>query len=110
MAEHLSIDRVTFFNADNKTSFEVHSVLVGANPERYAREWLEREKRDGLAQSPNCAPRSQPCSGATDDAACRGKPTTREERAQGNRGWRSGADVRNVRKNRACCGSEKNTE
>lgn len=49
MAGHLSIDRVTFFNAVNNTSFEVHSVPVGANPERYARELLEREKRDGLS-------------------------------------------------------------
>lgn len=47
MTEHLSIDRITFFNADNKTSFQVHSVPVDANPERYAREWLERETRDG---------------------------------------------------------------
>ena len=47
MIDHLRIDRVTYFNSDNKTPFEVHSVPIGANPESYAREWLEREKRTG---------------------------------------------------------------
>jgi hypothetical protein len=35
MGERMSVDRITFFNADNK-AFEVHSVPVGANANLYA--------------------------------------------------------------------------
>ena len=43
----MSVDRITFSNADNKTTFEVHSVPVGTDAKLYARDWLEREQRAG---------------------------------------------------------------
>lgn len=43
----MSIDRVTFFNADKKTVFELHSVPFGADAKQYARDWVEREQRQG---------------------------------------------------------------
>jgi hypothetical protein len=46
-SEQARIDRVTFFNTDNKTVFEVHTVPVGHDAKDYARAWLDREKREG---------------------------------------------------------------
>jgi hypothetical protein len=47
MGERLIVDRITFFNANNKTAFEVHSVPVGTDAKLYARDWLEQEQREG---------------------------------------------------------------
>ena len=47
MIEHAIVDRVTFFNADNKTAFEVHSVPVGTDAQKYAQDWVERDRRQG---------------------------------------------------------------
>src|SRR5665213_1119950 len=47
MGERVSVDRVTFFDADNKTAFQVHSVPVGTDAKKYARDWVEREQREG---------------------------------------------------------------
>lgn len=46
-SEQARIDRVTFFNADNRTAFEVHTVPVGRDAKDYASAWLDREKREG---------------------------------------------------------------
>lgn len=45
--EQPRIDRVTFFCADNRTPFQVHTVPIGVDAEKYARDWLERDRRDG---------------------------------------------------------------
>ncbi|MET3906774.1 hypothetical protein ABID59_001105 [Bradyrhizobium sp. S3.3.6] len=45
--ERPRIDRVTFFNIDNKTAFQIHTVPVGADSEKYARAFVERETREG---------------------------------------------------------------
>jgi hypothetical protein len=47
MTERATVDRVTFFNADNKTAFEVHNVPVGTDAQKYAQDWVERERRQG---------------------------------------------------------------
>jgi len=47
MGEHVSVDRIIFFNDDNKTAFEVHSVPAGTDAKLYARDWVEREQRAG---------------------------------------------------------------
>jgi hypothetical protein len=47
MGERVSVDRVTFFNSDNKTAFQVLSVPVGIDAKLYARDWGEREQRAG---------------------------------------------------------------
>ena len=46
-SEQARIDRITFFNADNRTAFEVHTVPVGRDAKDYASAWLDREKREG---------------------------------------------------------------
>ena len=47
MTERAIVVRVTFFNADNKTVFELHNVPVGADAQKYAQDWVERERRQG---------------------------------------------------------------
>ena len=47
MTERAIVVRVTFFNADNKTAFEVHTVPVGTDAQIYALGWVERERRQG---------------------------------------------------------------
>jgi hypothetical protein len=47
MDERVHAARITFFNADTRTAFEVHSVPVGADANLYARDWMEREQREG---------------------------------------------------------------
>ena len=39
MTELAIVDRVTFFNADDKTAFEVHNVPVGTDAQKYAQDW-----------------------------------------------------------------------
>jgi hypothetical protein len=47
MGERVSVERITFFNADNRTAFEVHSVPAATDAKLYARDWMERERRAG---------------------------------------------------------------
>jgi hypothetical protein len=47
MSDAVSVDRVTFFNDDGKTAFDVHSVALGVDAKKYAGDWVEREQRAG---------------------------------------------------------------
>jgi hypothetical protein len=70
MTERATVDRVTFFNADNKTVFEVHNVPVGTDAQKYAHDWVEQERRQARpsrsyvierdsVRTPPCLPKAQ---------------------------------------------------
>jgi AbiU2 len=47
MGERTNASRIKFFNVDDTTAFEVHSVPLGTDAKLYARGWTEREQREG---------------------------------------------------------------
>ena len=52
MTECASVDRVTFFSADNETIFQVRCVPVGMDAKRYAQDWINWEQRRGTPSRP----------------------------------------------------------